>query len=327
VKELKPVLWPVKIIGYSTDFLSAKINSYYTKDTLVISGTPRGGTTWLMEILETLPGYKSIFEPLNKVWYPEVKRIGIPYDPYIPSEEEFQKLKIYFEEVFTGKVASFFPHIQYIYPKTILHRILAKNIVVKFVRANTILPWMASNFNLRAIYFIIRHPCATIASQIESGVYPKINKDIFLKEISKTPYIYENKDIVKKLEKIDSKIELLAAIWSFEQFIPLSLHKASWYTVVYEKLIMDWGKELEKIFDYINEAVPKKAYEKRRIPSIVTIDKSYIGTKKQLEKWKKKLSKRQIENILRVTRWFGMDFYDESIEPDYDALKHWESPF
>jgi len=70
------------------DFLSARINSYNLKDTIVISGTPRGGTTWLMEILETLPRYKSIFEPLHKVWYPEVKNFELPPMPYLLSKEE-----------------------------------------------------------------------------------------------------------------------------------------------------------------------------------------------------------------------------------------------
>lgn len=86
-------------------------------------------------------------------------------------------------------------------------------------------------------------------------------------------------------------------------------------------------KRLKKVFGYINEAVPEEVYERFKKPSITTHDKSHLGTQKQLSKWKRKLSKSQIENILKVVHWFGLDFYTEAPEPDYDALKNWKPPF
>lgn len=56
-------------------------------------------------------------------------------------------------------------------------------------------------------------------------------------------------------------------------------------------------------------------------PSTTTHDPKYLGTTKQLVKWKKKLSERQVKDILKVVHWFGLDFYTEDPEPDYDALK------
>ena len=53
----------------------------------------------------------------------------------------------------------------------------------------------------------------------------------------------------------------------------------------------------------------------------MTHDRTYIGTIKQLLKWKKKLSERQAKNILKVVHWFGLDFYSENSELEYDALK------
>ena len=90
---------------------------------------------------------------------------------------------------------------------------------------------------------------------------------------------------------------------------------------------MNTREELKKIFSYINEKVPREAYLKAKLPSFVTYDRKYIGTPKQLIKWKEKLSEKKIRNILKVVNWFGLDFYTEDPEPDYKALKNWKPRF
>jgi len=41
-------------------------DSLNEKEAILVFGIPRSDTTWAMEILETLPAYKSIFEPFHK---------------------------------------------------------------------------------------------------------------------------------------------------------------------------------------------------------------------------------------------------------------------
>jgi len=344
------------------------------ESTVLISGTPRGGTTWLMEILETLPEYKSIFEPLHNGWFPESSKFTLPSDniplrPYHPTESVYPELEHYLGRVLKGDVVSLVPH----YTLTlndVYRRLFAKKILVKFVRANRLLPWITRNFNVKKIYLIIRHPCATISSQIQARTSGynlplhilfhhytipiikvqlntltkspdalditdytfrlKLFKQIILNEATRIHMIRENKWLIKKLQTIKTLEEVLAAIWSLDNYIPLSYlseHPDAWYTVVYEKLITDFDDEIKRIFDYINEEAPEKVYEMFKRPSKTTHDKSYLGTTKQLLKWKKKLSERQIKNILKVVQWFGLDFYTEDPEPDYNALKNWKPPF
>lgn len=322
--------------GQVVDALSSKLHKFNIGDTIVISGTPRGGTTWFMELLETLPDYKSIFEPFHKEWFLQVKELNLPPRPYLDPNAENRSLKEYLNAVFTGQIISRAPRFS-LTPATIYKRLSATKILVKFVRANRLLPWIVTNFQVRGIYFMIRHPCATIASQLETGIRgyftPKdipLPKEIVLREASQIPQIKENEWLMKKLYTIKTQEEILAAIWSLDNYVPLSYlseHPNAWYTVVYEKLITDFDEEIKRIFDYINEEVPEKAHETFKRPSKTTHDKSYLGTPKQLLKWKKKLSERQIKNILKVVHWFGLDFYTEAPEPDYDALKNWRPPF
>jgi len=305
-------------------------------DTIVISGTPRGGTTWFMELIDTLPEYKSIFEPFHREWFPEVKELNLPPRPYLDPRVENKPLKEYLTRVFTAQIISRKPAYS-LTPLDIYKRLSATKILVKFIRANRLLPWIVSNFQVKGTYFIIRHPCATIASQLKTGIrgyfIPKdipLPKEIALREASQIPQIREDTWLMKKLETIDTQEEILAAIWSMDNYVPLSYiskHPDAWYTVVYEKLITDFEDEIRRIFSYINEEVPEKVYVKFRRPSKTTHDKSYLGTPKQLSKWKNKLSERQIKNILEVVHWFGLDFYTEYPEPDYDALENWRPPF
>jgi len=182
--------------------------------------------------------------------------------------------------------------------RSIKKRLFATKILVKFIRANRILPWIVNNFEIRATYFLIRHPCATIASQLETGIrgyfLPKsvpIPKEIVLKEAQQIPNIKDNEWLMEKLNTITTQEEILAAIWSMDNYVPLlylNSHQNAWYTVVYEKLITDFDEEIKKVFGYINEAVPEEVYERFKKPSSTTHDKSHLGTQEQLSKWRGK---------------------------------------
>lgn len=97
--------YPTELISHKLahKLIKRKIN---IRDTIIVSGTPRGGTTWFMELLETLPDYKSIFEPLHKDWFPLVKKLNLPSRPYLEPNAEKDQLKKYLTLVFTDQIVS-----------------------------------------------------------------------------------------------------------------------------------------------------------------------------------------------------------------------------
>ena len=313
-------------IGY---FVNRSLNE---KEAILVFGTPRGGTTWLMEILEALPGYRSIFEPFHRDMFPEVRKLRInPFRPYVYFKDPHPQLKEYLTKIFRGKIVSKSPRYR-LTLKNIYKRLFARKAVVKFVRANRLLPWIANNFQVKGMFFVIRHPCATIISQIETGFrayfIPKnvpLPKKAVLTSISEIRELRNNEELMRKLKTIETQEEILAAVWSIDNYIPLYYQRMfNWYTVVYELLVLNPEEEIKKMLSYINEKVTEEVYSKVRIPSITTHDRMYVGTPKQLIKWKKKLSESQVRNILKVVHWFGLDFYTEAPEPDYNALRNWK---
>lgn len=317
-------------INWCFDLLGARIHrDVRLQDTIIVAGTPRGGTTWLMEIIATLPGYKSIFEPLHQGWFSKIRGIGIGPRPYLPIEQSDEALEDYLREVFEGKIAGLNPWVRFC-AKRIYQRLCAKKLIVKFIRSNRLLPWMATNFKVRHMYFLVRHPCACISSQIETSIKGynanprglKL-KDIVLEEASTIAALRNNTMLTEQIKTVDKQEEILALIWCLDHYVPLSYPKPyPWQTVIYEELVRNGRNELQKIFGALNEKIPDGAYEKHGKASTTTLQgQQEIDTSSQLLKWKKKLNKEQINNIFRVIEWFGLDFYDpESSEPDYELM-------
>jgi len=215
-----------------------------------------------------------------------------------------------------------------------MHHLIGNKLLVKFIRLNRLLPWVAKRFQLRKIIFIIRHPCAVIDSQLKTGFcgYHPNNppyKDIYptqkniLDEASKIEGL--DTRILKRLQEIDTREEIIAASWCLDNYIPLSYPKPyPWTLVVYEKLMKDGEREINRLFNEIGEKnVRRSAYRHLNIPSmVIQKGESDIVTKAdiQLSKWKKSLSEGQIERILSIVSDFGLDFYTEEIEPDYNKI-------
>lgn len=330
--QIVPLKQSVKIFQYILDknFYSKKIN---IKDTILISGAPRSGTTWLMDIVSSIPNYTYLFEPANPKRFPQSWEIGFNSRTFVPADEDWFEGENYLRKAFSGGIASLmFPPNQ-LKPEIVMHRLLGNKLVVKFTRCNRMLPWIVKRFELRHNFFIIRHPCAVIASNIKNektlgyhppnppfvNIFPSRN-DI-LDEASK---IGLDDGLMNKLKKIETTEEILAAVWCLDNYVPLSLPRPyPWTVLTYEKLMKDGEKEINRIFNELGEkTIPKSTFKHLRMPSMAAVMEFEIINKadEQLSKWKKFLSEKQVERILRMVSNFGLDFYTEDIEPDYDNI-------
>ena len=320
------------------------------KDTIILTGSPRSGTTLLMEILGTLPEYTTLFEPLNPVYYPEVTNVGFQSRTYLPPTENWIEGEEYLQKIFTGNLiydSSWLQkgdyskqnfneiissYIDQMKPEKLMHQLLGNKLIVKFIRLNRLLPWVAERFQLRGMFFIIRHPCAVVASRFKPGqkLPPEISqkvkpfptpKEIFI-EASQIEGL--DKRLLNRLKDIKTREEIIAASWCLDNYVPLSYLKPyPWTTVVYEKFIKDSENELARIFNKIGEKVPRLAYRNLKLPSNVTHEKDQklvAKTEVQISKWKESLTEKQIERILSIVSAFNLDFYTEEIEPDYDNI-------
>lgn len=329
-----------KNILYYLDQLIFSSKEINIKDTILISSAPRSGSTWLMEILGTIPGYTYIFEPLNPTWFPESFEVGFKSRTYLPSNTEWIEGEKYLRKAFMGNIfgiplqnSQIITHTPRNKLEVFMHRLLGNKLIVKSINFNRLLPWVCKRFQLRKIYFMIRHPCATIASQLNTGLcgyhansppyqYIFPTREDILNEASTIDKL--DVELLKKLKEIRTLEEILAAAWCLDNFIPLSLSKPyPWTLIIYEKLIKEGSREIPNLFNELGEKITRSAFRCLKLPSMTTPwDQLHIvkDVDKQLMKWKQFLSEKQVERILNIVSDFGFNFYTENAEPDYGNI-------
>jgi len=197
-----------------------------------------------------------------------------------------------------------------------------------------LLTWTVKKFKLNNVFYVIRHPCSVVASQLKTGwcgyhpsappyinIFP--NLENILDEASEIEEL--DHELLNRLKNLETREEILAAAWCLDNYVPLSLPKPHpWTTVVYEKLIKENEKETARLLCEIEKRnVSQSITENLKKPSMLTLvnDREIVkNVDLQLSKWKKTLSSKQIHRILKVVSDFGLDFYTEDLEPDYENI-------
>lgn len=290
-------------------------------NTIAIFSDPRGGSTWLSELMQQIPNSALAFEPLLKGTLGEVEKLNfIPNQP-IPENAEWTEANDLFLRLFKREILS--PRL---YRFNDLKKIPnADTFIFKFCWANMMMPWIVKNFDISAILFV-RHPCAVISSQLKYGAWDYLKKMPVSLNFSDSDFKF--KEVYEPYSSIFSRIktpeEYLAAVWCTLKLFTL-MHPENnrkWITVSYEKLYLDPESELNRIFGRLSLPMPDGIHKSIYAPSRTTIKSSLkdIQNKNKISSWKKDLTKGQIKRIFEIIEAFGIKGYSESVEPDYKFL-------
>lgn len=287
---------------------------YDISNTIVMTGSPRSGTTWLSEVLHTIPRSCILHEPINPNAVSEVNALGLGWRPYIAPEADWPEAEEFMMRVLTGQVLN-----SHTARRASLAEILRnERWIVKFVRASRLLRWMTEKFPIRTPILLMRHPCAVVASQMRHPAWsPTASPLVDSRFLGAYPWV---SDILADIETLE---EVLAATWCMDYFAPLSTPKPHpWLLVTYEKLVRYGEEEIHRIFNALELEVPKSAVNYLRTPSMSVRGHSPILIGEDLlAGWTKYLSKEQVKRILHLVSAFGLDFYGEGLEPDYERLE------
>lgn len=289
---------------------------------VIVSGEPRGGTTWMMELL--MDNHQAIvWEPLHqnglKKLYGDDFAEDIGFMPYIPENEEWEEAEQFFSELFSGYLPIGLRR-TFTYDKSLKN---VDRLLIKFCRANMILPWLTKKFpNIRPIY-IVRHPLAVIASQYKMKAFEGMGESTNIFDAQESRYSALFDKHADKINAINSKEAMFANWWAISNVIPLThpRNNKSWLTVSYEKLFLDPVGELKRIENYIEAPLPEGVITRVKKASISTQPGSGIlSNGSQLGTWKNLLTQQQIDTILSIVKSYGITAFSESEEPDYAQL-------
>lgn len=287
--------------------------TFHENDLLMICGDPRGGSTWLAEILAELPTTALLWEPLHLNHTDWFKNLGFGWRQHIPINAEWEEAKQAFSSIFQGKVLNEWTLLK-TDPKKFKD---AHQLLIKFCRANALLPWLCENYNFKyKPIYLIRHPFAVVASQLKQGGW---NYAFSGFEIPQGPFSEYYEPHIKFLLKLKSKEEALVASWCLANKLIISTppQDRKWIQITYEEMLIDPQRTIDKILNGwdkpFTEAMRQKVGEK----SSTTLEGSPIhDTKKQLENWRNSFTPRQIYKMQHVLDYFGIFLYSSQPLPN-----------
>ena len=294
-------------------------NNIGPKKSILIFSNPRGGSTWLAELLKTLPNSTLIWEPLMKGRLKEFNDLNFFWHQPIPENADWPEAKEAFRKLLNLEIKS-----KQIYNReNQLNFPFSKHFIFKFCFGNMLLPWVVNNFDVNPI-LLLRHPCAVVSSQIKHDYWKSVEKGPLVYDIPDFPYneyYLQYKDVIKHIRTFEEHLAASRAYTMVYTVLNPNNDK-KWITLAYESLYNDFDTEIQRVFRRLNIDIPDKLYERKSKASIMTMQHSidYIHSGNQLYGWKNHLSGTQIRNILKIVNEFGITFYDESVEPDYNQI-------
>ena len=304
-----------KRISFRLKLIILNILKYYKnfnpEKQILIFSDPRGGSTWLAEMINTIPKTAVIWEPLNIREVKIVKKLGFGWRQYIPENQSWPEADLVVRKLFAGKVVN-----EWIMLNTsVKDYFTAKQLIIKICRGNMLLPWITNqiNFRLSPIY-MIRHPFAVVSSQMKQGGWNSPFKKFEVPDIPYNEIYIKHQDYMASLS---TKEEILTAYWCLTNLVALSHHNNNkrWITLYYENLLLDPEKEIRRIFKRWEIQFPYNIRNKYRKMSRTTLSDNRIENPKvQLARWRKEFNRSQLKKMSKILEYFDIRHYSAKDE-------------
>jgi len=278
------------------------------KNTVLVAGVGRSGTTWLSDIINYKNDYRDMFEP----FYNERVEMCRPLKNklYLRRDEEGALVKLVFEKILSGKIRDRWCDSQN-------KKIITSRRIIKDIRLNLALGWIKSKFPQIPIIFIMRNPFAVAISKI------KLGWDLDMNEYLSQNALVEDclSDKLEYLKSLETPFDRFMAQWCIENYIPLKqLNEEEFKFVFYENICITPSTELRAIFDYLGKDFTDDVLKTMKRPSSVSRSDSAIKSEADLvSSWKKHCSDEDYKSGLSVLHKFSMDkIYDDMGIPNED---------
>ena len=313
---------------------------------LIVAGSGRSGTTWVLDVLAEANDLRPVFEPLNPYAIMEAQPFA---NRYIKEDAADPELKKFLERSFKGELNYLWPNTRFLpsalkpsisemtswnynytlmskYKKLVKRycsylRIKPFRPITKFIRANLMLDWIEVNFNARIIY-VVRHPGAVAASKIAASRKKGGGEvwDFYGPQEQKILFRYKNDHQLKEdylgkyFDIFEEKLTPAAGhtvLWCIENILPIfNQQKKNGHVFFYEDLVLNPEKEFDRIAKALGLAKePESNIIERPSQQVSQEMMSNRSVTDQLSRWMKSFNKEQLDEIERVLKFFNVAIY------------------
>ena len=280
--------------------------------TVVVAGVARSGTTWLAEVLAASVPTREMFEPFHSV---KVERYrGFEYLQYVRPDADAPELFGFADDVLRGRirdprwidqnVTAFRPHLR----------------VVKDVRICMFLRWLSDRFPDVPMVYLVRHPCAVVASHL--GLGWSMEHDF--RSILAQPALIEDHlvDHVEWMRGLDDPLDRVAVIWCVENLVALrQIHGSRIPVVFYENMVRHADRVLPAVFDAVGLEFDEGVLTTlgRRSSTVFEGTPFHAGEDPTVA-WTRRLSSEQVRRVLDVVERFGLGHLYRDTDPGVDPV-------
>lgn len=280
---------------------------FVAEDAMLIVASPRGGSTWLTEMVASLPRSSILWEPLYLRAMPSFQALGFSWLQPIPEWAQWPEAREQFARVFSGQVLN-----KWLLCQTRWGRHLqAEQLVVKFCRAHLLLPWLVKQFHFRHTPLVmVRHPLAVLASQQQHGAWDTNPEQLNLPSGPFSTYWDQWRDVVADLRGRD---ETLLGWWciAHQALLATLPTERGWHLVAYEDVVRDPRSILCGLENSWQVRFPERVHLQMRQPSATTMDGTALEDPLvQLGKWQDSFSDAKLHRYQTILESFEISAYD-----------------
>lgn len=320
---------------HDKEYIDIKAADNVNQKTIIIAGSGRSGTTWVQDSIAEANGLRTIFEPLHPIGVPAAQEFTHKYCEVNTNNRD---LKLFMDKVLSGNYRSlwmnyrirpdrfnFFregiPNAVYNTRKLLQHykkySVQGQHgLIVKFIRASLMLPWLVRQYNVRALY-VTRHPCAVIASRLSLGGKDWTSK-LALDRYRADPVVVQ---LIQHEFGVDitdwfSPIAALTCVWCIENLLPIKwANEAGYMVTAYEKLLLEPEREWGRVIGGLGLLhVPDTDLREKPSQQVSMKMQGKVFSESHLGKWRQNLTSDQINEISSVLDLFSCSIY--SVDED-----------
>jgi len=287
------------------------------ENTVLLLSSGRSGSTWLGDLLQTLPSTRVIFEPLHPKYGQENLR-DFRYTYLSPGSERPDTLQA-LRGLLEGSRKSLWTEqfnsaVQFRYKRRLL----------KEVRANLLFPWLQSSLPGCRFIILVRHPAAVVASQLPDWQLSsrRLLEQGSLNEVARL-------DRFSQFGWPESGFGSNMVFWAIENRVALEhALETGAHVVFYEDLCLQPRVELERIERFLSLKFTEKALNVLSRSSWSShSDVGLLSPEEKISRWRSKVAPDQIDLMLRILGAAGLDgLYGTALLPNRYALNSLRPP-
>lgn len=271
---------------------------------VLVAGVARSGTTWVAELLASQARTRIMFEPFHAQVVEGFRQF--PYFPYLRPEDENPALVEFTDAVLSGRLRD---------PGWVDRRVdclFPSDRVVKDVRVSLFLRWIHDRFPEVPIVFLLRHPCAVVASHLRLGWSVEADLRSMLSQSTLVEdHLLDQRALLGSLH---SPLEQVAALWCIQNRIALRQCSGGPISFLfYEDLAREPRAVIPHLFAAVGRDFDASAYVAHaRHSDTVAPGSPLLARTDPTRAWTSELSAEQVGRVLEIVEAFDLGhLYDD----------------